>query len=292
VGSGAFLLLCFLPLFADFNQCDPCAHLRRKCHWMNNASHDMPCKHCYNNDKKCERSSPWYLKGFNAELEDWANGIVRKRPSPCRPCVRKSLPAVGPSHGRGRCRAQPSHAPPPQAGPSRFQPPRTSFSCISPVSAPTPPAAPVRAPTPPAAPVRAPSPASALPGPGEPLPPSQVAEPTERLSNDALALLRLEEMHAEGFALAWAGYRASVCRRILVEMELRVAESLQSGSCSSAGGSATPAPAKGKGKGKVSSDDAGPSRDKGKGCAEPQDKDPAPHAPSDDERDFESWGRI
>jgi hypothetical protein len=259
---------------------------------MNNASHDMPCKHCYNNDKKCERSSPQYLKRFNAELEDRANGIVRKRPSPRRPRVRKLPPAVGPLRGRGRRRAQPSRAPPPRAGPSHIQPPRASSSHVSPVSAPTPPAAPVRAPTPAAAPVCAPTPALALPGPGEPLPPSQVAEPTERLSDDALALLRLEETRAEGFALAWAGYRASVRRRILAEMELRVTELLQSGLRSSAGGSAAPAPAKGKGKGKASSDDAGPSRDKGKGRAEPQDEDPASPAPSDDEHDFESWGGI
>jgi hypothetical protein len=148
VGLGAFLLLCFLPLFADFNQCDPCAHLWRKCRQMNNASHDMPCKHCYNNDKKCERSSPQYLKRFNAELEDRANGIIRKRPSPHRPRVRKSPPAVGPSRGQGRRRAQPSRAPPPRAGPSRVQPPHTSSSCILPVSAPTPPAAPVHVPSP------------------------------------------------------------------------------------------------------------------------------------------------
>jgi hypothetical protein len=259
---------------------------------MNNASHDMPCKHCYNNDKKCERSSPRYLKRFNAELEDWANGIVRKRPSPRRPRVRKSPPAIGPSCGRGRRCAQPLRAPPPRAGPSCIQPPRASSSHVSPVSALTPPAVPVRAPTPPAVPVCAPSPASALPGPGKPLPPSQVTEPTECLSDDALALLHLEETRAEGFASAWAGYRTSVRRHILVEMELRVAESLQSGSRSSAGGSAAPAPAKGKGKGKASSDDAGPLCDKGKGRAEPQDEDPAPPAPSDDERDFKPWGGI
>jgi hypothetical protein len=233
-----------------------------------------------------------YLKRFNAELEDRANSIVRKRPSPRRLCIRKSPPAVGPLHSRGRHRAQPSHAPPPRAGPSRIQPPHASSSHVLPVSVSTPPATPVHAPTPPAAPVHAPSPASALPGPGKPLLPSQVTEPTEHLSDNALALLRLEEMCAEGFASAWAGYRASVRRRILAEMELRVAESLQSGSRSSAGGSAVPAPAKGKGKGKVSSDDAGPSHDKGKGRAEPQDEDHAPPAPSDDECNFESWGGI
>jgi hypothetical protein len=249
---------------------------------MNNTSHDMPCKHCYNNDKKCERSSPWYLKRFNAELEDWANGIVRKRPSPRRPRVRKSPPTVGPSRGRGRRRAQPLRAPPPRAGPSRIQPPHASSSRVSPVCALPPPAAPVRAP----------SPVSALPGPSELLLPSQVAEPTECLSNDVLALLCLEEMRVEGFASAWAGYRASVCRRILAEMELRVAESLAGSSRSSGAGSAVPASAKGKGKGKASLDNAGPSRDKGKGHAEPQDEDPTPPAPADDERDFELWGGI
>lgn len=213
---------------------------------MKGACHEFACLRCYDNDRECDRSSERYRKRFAAELENMANGVVKKKPAR-KPRVRKSPPAGGSS--RGRRRVQPTRVQPPRAGPSRL---------------------PARAPTPPpaAAPAHSPSPVPVLRellGLGGPLPPARL-DSAERLSDDALALLRVELTCAEGFTSAWALHRDSVQRRILGEVELRVAESLSPGSRSSR--------AKGKGKAR----------------AEPPVEEPAPPAPSEDE--FESWGGL
>ena len=54
---------------------------------------------CYDNDRECDRSSKRYRKWFTAELENIANGVVKKKPAR-KPHVRKSPPAVGSSWGR------------------------------------------------------------------------------------------------------------------------------------------------------------------------------------------------
>ena len=208
---------------------------------MKGACHQMQCVRCYNNSRECDRSSERYRKRFAAALEDMANGVVKKKPAD-QPRVRKSPPAGGPSRARSKRRVQSTHVQPSRAGPSRL-----------PARAPSP--------LPAAAPARAPLPEA---GPSAPLPPARLDDSAERLSDDALALLRVELTRAEGFASAWALHRDSVRRRVLSEVELRVAESLHGGSCSSR------------------------AKDKGKGRADPQDEESAPPAPSGGE--FESWG--